>query len=383
MNISSIIGSVSFEKRTTSSIGEKICFILDEANVLQSSFLERMNTLLANGEVPGLFEGDEFTTLMTQCKEGAAREGLMHDSVEELYKWFAIQVMKNLHVVFTMNPSEQGLKDRAATSPALFNRCVLDWFGDWTNTALFQVAKELTMKVDLESNTWKLPLEFPIAFDELNPALLTHRDAIINSFVFVHLTLHKANKRLSKRGGRTMAITPRHFLDFISHFVKLYNEKRSDLEEQQLHLNIGLNKIAETVEQVEEMKKSLELKRKELKEKDEMANNKLKEMIGKFLKISASSSKHQPKVSVVLFLYNNAFLCLQANNSKPNRGKFRARLYKQTWKSRRRKSQKSKRTLLLTWKRWNPLFEMPNRLYLALRRINLSKCDQWQILPQL
>lgn len=261
--------------------GEKICFILDESNVLQSSFLERMNTLLANGEVPGLFEGDEYTTLMTQCKEGAVRDGLMLDSGEELYKWFAGQVMRNLHVVFTMNPNEQGLKDRAATSPALFNRCVLDWFGDWTNTALFQVGRELTLKVDLENTQWKLPLEFPVAFEEINPATLSHRDAVVNAFVFVHLTLHKANKRLAKRGGRTMAITPRHFLDFINHFVKLYNEKRADLEEQQLHLNIGLNKIAETVEQVEEMKKSLELKKKELKEKDELANNKLKEMIGR------------------------------------------------------------------------------------------------------
>jgi dynein heavy chain 1, cytosolic len=34
-------------------------------------------------------------------------------------------------------------------------------------------------------------------------------------------------------------------LDFIHHFVKLYLEKRSDLEEQQLHLNVGLNKIAD------------------------------------------------------------------------------------------------------------------------------------------
>ena len=30
---------------------EKIVFILDESNILESSFLERMNTLLANGEV--------------------------------------------------------------------------------------------------------------------------------------------------------------------------------------------------------------------------------------------------------------------------------------------------------------------------------------------
>ena len=142
---------------------EKICFILDESNVMDSSFLERMNTLLANGEVPGLFEGDEYTTLMTQCKEGAQRDGLMLDSSDELYKWFTQQVMKNLHVVFTMNPSEDGLKDRAATSPALFNRCVLNWFGDWSNSALFQVAKEFTIKVDLERSDWSAPDFFPVA----------------------------------------------------------------------------------------------------------------------------------------------------------------------------------------------------------------------------
>ena len=39
-------------------------------------------------------------------------------------------------------------------------------------------------------------------------------------------------------------------LYLLQHFVKLYNEKRAALEEEQLHLNVGLNKIDETVEQV-------------------------------------------------------------------------------------------------------------------------------------
>ncbi len=116
--------------RRAGTKGEKICFIMDESNVLESGFLERMNTLLANAEVPGLFEGDEHAALMTACKEGSQRDGLMLDSHEELYRWFTQQVAKNLHVVFTMNPPENGLASRAATSPALFNRCVLDWFGD-------------------------------------------------------------------------------------------------------------------------------------------------------------------------------------------------------------------------------------------------------------
>ncbi|EEY14801.1 dynein heavy chain [Verticillium alfalfae VaMs.102] len=122
--------------------GEKICFIMDESNVLDSGFLERMNTLLANAEVPGLFEGDDFAALMTACKEGAQRQNLHLDSQEELYKWFTQQIVKNLHVVFTMNPPEDGLGSKAATSPALFNRCVLNWFGDWSDQALFQDLEE-------------------------------------------------------------------------------------------------------------------------------------------------------------------------------------------------------------------------------------------------
>lgn len=47
-------------------------------------------------QVPGLFEGDDYTTLMTQCKEGSQREGLMLDSSEELYKWFTQQVSQGV-----------------------------------------------------------------------------------------------------------------------------------------------------------------------------------------------------------------------------------------------------------------------------------------------
>ncbi|XP_052742503.1 dynein heavy chain, cytoplasmic isoform X1 [Bicyclus anynana] len=257
---------------------EKVAFILDESNVLDSGFLERMNTLLANGEVPGLFEGDEFAALMTQCKEGAQREGLMLDSNDELYKWFTGQVMRNLHVVFTMNPSSEGLKDRAATSPALFNRCVLNWFGDWSDGALFQVGKEFTTRMDLDWSEYVPPEEFPAACGEVG-ARPSHRGAVVNACVYVHQTLHRANARLAKRANRTMAITPRHYLDFIQQMVKLYSEKRADLEEQQLHLNVGLGKIAETVEQVEEMQKSLAVKSQELQAKNEAANAKLRQMV--------------------------------------------------------------------------------------------------------
>ena len=54
----------------------------------------------------------------------------------------------------------------------------------------------------------------------------------------------------------------------IENWVKLYNEKRQDLEEQQLHLSVGLQKIRETVEQVEELQASLSIKKNELEQRN-------------------------------------------------------------------------------------------------------------------
>ncbi|KAJ3107335.1 Cytoplasmic dynein 1 heavy chain 1, partial [Phlyctochytrium bullatum] len=258
--------------------GEKICFIMDESNVLDSGFLERMNTLLANAEIPGLFEGDEYASLMSQCKEAAQREGLMLDSGEELYKWFTHQVMKNLHIVFTMNPPEGGLASRAATSPALFNRCVLDWFGDWSDQAFYQVGKEFTDTLDLDLPTFVAPRQFPVAYRDLIVPP-TYREAIVNAFVFIHQSLYEINRKLTQRYGRSYHVTPRHYLDFINHFVKLYFEKREDLEEQQRHLNIGLEKLRDTVLKVEELRRSLAIKKAELELKNDQANEKLKKMV--------------------------------------------------------------------------------------------------------
>lgn len=257
---------------------EKLCFIMDESNMLDTGFLERLNTLLANGEVPGLFEGDEHTTLMTQIKEGSQRQGLILDSHDELYKWFTQQVMRNLHVVFTMNPSGSGLRERASTSPALFNRCVLNWFGDWSENALYQVGSELTKTMDIDRTDYEGSVRLTPSC-ELVPPEPTYRDAVVNTLCLVHKTVQKFNEVEMKKGHRVMACTPRHFLDFIKQFMALFHEKRSDLEEEKIHLNIGLNKISETEEQVKELQKSLHLKSKELEEKKVAANLKLKEML--------------------------------------------------------------------------------------------------------
>ena len=87
------------------------------------------------------------------------------------------------------------------------------------------------------------------------------------------------NKRLLKQQGRQNYVTPRHYLDFINHFVRLINEKRDELEEQQLHLNIGLQKLRDTEQNVKELQVNLAAIGKELETKNKQAEEKLKQMV--------------------------------------------------------------------------------------------------------
>ncbi|RIB15450.1 dynein heavy chain and region D6 of dynein motor-domain-containing protein [Gigaspora rosea] len=272
--------------RRTGCKGEKVCFIMNESNMLDSDFIERMNTLLVNAEVPGLFKGDEYNALITCCKEGAHRDGLMLDSPEEIYKWFTQQVMKNLHVIFTMSPSEDSLVSRAAAFPTLFNRCVLDWFGDWSDQAFFQVGMEFIQNLGLDLQTYSAPINFPIVY-RLLPLPPSYRSAIVNAFIFVHKSLYEINAKLNKRQGRYNYVTPSHYLDFINHYVQLFDEKCENFDKQQRHLNIGLEKLKEIVSAVDKLRNDIATKNQEHQKKDREANeifNKLLENYDEFEK---------------------------------------------------------------------------------------------------
>lgn len=65
---------------------------------------------------------------------------------------------------------------------------------------------------------YKVPDYLPVVYSEL-PMPPTHRDVIVNAFVYVHQSMHKANERETARGAQTVAITPRSYLDFINHYV--------------------------------------------------------------------------------------------------------------------------------------------------------------------
>jgi len=143
---------------------------------------------------------------------------------------------------------------RSATSPALFNRCVIDWFGEWSHQALYQVGYEFTCNLDLgdvNANVNERESKHDYKHNNNNEEdenkqedvmsleeriQGTQRDLIVRSMVFLHESVGVTCEELGKRTGRSTYVTPRHFLDFIAHYAKLFTGKCSELEEQQRHL---------------------------------------------------------------------------------------------------------------------------------------------------
>lgn len=245
--------------------GEKLCFLIDESSILETSFIERMNSLLANSEVPGLFEGEDLSAVYKVCSSESATQGLILDSDDELYEWFTQQVSQNLHVVFTVN----GMGDKMPqvnSSPALFNRCVLSWMGDWTDSALREVGSAVIGGIPLDQSSYQVP-------DSVNAVsskpIVTFRDAIVEFLLHVHRSSLEYDAKIG----------PHKFVELSELFVKLFSKGESELEENQRHTNVGLDKLKETVLEVRQMRESLTEKKQKLEIKDQEARQMLNKMI--------------------------------------------------------------------------------------------------------
>ncbi|GKY90587.1 hypothetical protein MPSEU_000032400 [Mayamaea pseudoterrestris] len=270
--------------------GEKVCFIFDEANVLSAGFIEAINSLLASGEVPGLFDGEEYTSLIHGARDAAARDGVILESEEEIWRHFTKIVQRNLHVVFTVNPSGGDWKNRSTTSPALFNRCVVDWFGTWSYKAMGEVGKEFTQRLDLgdadaTGGAWnvgegqKLMDKVQSAFGGASQGSLRH--AVVAALVTLHqIAKTTAEEAASEASSITRTyLSPRDYLALIQNFVTCLNSRRENFEDEQLHVNAGLDKLRQTQENVAELRKGLAGKTAELQSKEQLANEKLQQMV--------------------------------------------------------------------------------------------------------
>ena len=177
-----------------------------------------------------------------------------------------------------MNPATPDFANRSASSPALFNRCVIDWFGDWTDDGLLQVALEFTKYLDIPSDSFAKVMEMDdgAVIDTNEKRTDPKHELVSQCIVDMHARVRDINIKFSKSAKKFNYITPRDFLDFIKHFVELTQEKRTELEELQGHLEVGISKLRNTEQQVQELGQKLQHYDTQLREKQIEADKQMK-----------------------------------------------------------------------------------------------------------
>ena len=123
----------------------------------------------------------------------------------------------------------------------------IDWFVEWPNEALKEVAVRFLQNVDLGGS------------DRV--------EMMADMFVMIHDTTHQASKRLRETLKRYNYVTPSSYLDLVRGYNALLDSKRSELYEQRDKLKNGMSKLEETKLSVDRMTQDLKVKEEALRVK--------------------------------------------------------------------------------------------------------------------
>lgn len=127
-------------------------FLFSDTQITNEAFVEDINNILNNGEIPNLYSLPEELQLviegMREVNKNVAAYKNMNE--QEIILDFIDKAKTNLHVVLAMSPIGEDFKRRLRMFPSLVNCCTIDWFLPWPKEALQSVAETFLDDVELD-----------------------------------------------------------------------------------------------------------------------------------------------------------------------------------------------------------------------------------------
>lgn len=228
--------------------GTGIAFVMTDTQIIDESFIENLNNLLNTGEIPNLMlpeDKDEITNgVRPKCLEKK-----IVDSIDNINALFVSRIREFLHICLCMSPVGDTLRVRCRQFPSLVNCCTLDWFARWPEEALLYVSTEFLK-------------ELPDVEQEV-------KDGLAEMCMKIHISVEETSERFWESLRRRVYTTPKSYLDLISLYLKVLEEKRDEYHTNKTRLANGLSKLNEANAEIAELKIKLETMKPILIEKNE------------------------------------------------------------------------------------------------------------------
>ena len=261
--------------------GKSVCFLFVDTQIVDESFLEDINNILNTGEITGLFENDEINKINEELLPIVERMGLP-GSRDIIWQTFVSRVREKLHIVLCMSPVGDALRVRCRQYPSLINCCTIDWFLGWPRDALLSVSTE-----------------FLGAREEIGSVDL--RNALAELCAQIHLSVEETADKFLAELRRHTYTTPKSYLDLISLYLEVLNEKKKEVSTARRRLSIGVSKMEETNEVVADLQAALTKLQPVLEQKAKETADLLKTVTREKAdaqKVREITQKEEQKVSV-------------------------------------------------------------------------------------
>ena len=228
-------------------------FLFSDTQVSNEGFLEDINNLLNNGEVPNLFETEDYGNIIDTL-QSEAESNKKGGSADAIFAYFKEKARSNLHLVLCMSPIGENFRRRLRMFPSLVNCCTIDWFLPWPEEALRSVASQFLEDLDVDQSI---------------------KSGLVDICVDMQERVSQMTIKYQQEMRRYYYITPTSYLELIYTFKNLLNTKRVDVQKLRQRYAGGLEKLLDTASKVAVMQKELE----ELQPKLIKAQGETKEMM--------------------------------------------------------------------------------------------------------
>ena len=208
---------------------EQLSFIFTDSQVTDEYFLVYLNDLLATGDIPDLFHGDEKEAVINALRNQVKAAGIP-DTNENIWSFFLQKVRVNLHLILCFSPVGESFRRRCRRFPALVNSTGIDWFHAWPADALLSVAHRFLGDVELGTAETK--------------------EAIVSFMPFSFNAVQEQSREYLRTERRHNYTTPKSFLELVDLYKTMLAARREQLGQSSDRLRQGLDKLMTTAAQV-------------------------------------------------------------------------------------------------------------------------------------
>jgi len=125
-------------------------FLFNDTQIVLEAFLEDVNNILNNGEIPNLYSAaEDISNIMENMREVNKNvPNFKNWSEGEIWLDFLQKCKANVHIVLAMSPIGDDFKRRLRMFPSLVNCCAIDYFLPWPPEALESVAEVFLKEIE-------------------------------------------------------------------------------------------------------------------------------------------------------------------------------------------------------------------------------------------